>query len=109
MGASVSGLFVASETWINEVAIEKSRGRVLAIYGMIISGSFGLGPAIIPLVGIEGRLPFFIGAVFIGLASLPLIWAGRLSPVFEGRSSFGLLAFLLIAPTLTAAVWLGVF
>ena len=109
MGASGSGLFVASETWINAVAVERSRGRVLAIYGMIIAGSFGLGPAFIPLVGIQGWLPFAIGAGFIALASLPLMWAGRLSPVFEGRSRFGLVAFLLIAPTLTAALWLSAF
>ena len=72
MGASGSGLFVASETWINGVAQERTRGRVLAIYGMIISGSFGLGPAIIPLVGIHGYVPFALGAAFIALASLPL-------------------------------------
>lgn len=109
MGASGSGLFVASETWINAVAQERTRGRVLAIYGMIISGSFGVGPALIPIVGIDGYAPFVIGAVFIALASIPLVWAGHLSPAFEGRSRFGLIAFLFVAPTLTAAIWLSAF
>ena len=48
MGAAVNGLFVISETWVNAVAVERSRGRVLAIYGAVLSGSFALGPLIKP-------------------------------------------------------------
>ena len=109
MGMSSAGLFTASETWINAVAIDRTRGRVVAVYSMILSGSFALGPLIITVVGTEGWLPFAIGSVFIACAALPLLLAGRLSPAFEGRSSFSVFAFLLIAPTLTAAMWLGAF
>ena len=109
MGASASGLFIASETWINEVAVERSRGRVVAIYTMLISAGFGLGPTIIPLVGIDGWLPFALGAVFIALAAIPLLWAGRLSPVFSGQSGFGVLACMVIAPTLAAAICVSAF
>jgi len=109
MGASSSGLFIASETWINEVALERTRGRVIAVYGMIISGSFGLGPLLIPLIGIDGLLPFVVGSAFIALAALPLLWTGGLSPSIEGRSKFSILAFLLIAPTVCVAIWVSSF
>ena len=107
MGASSSGLWVASEAWINEVTLDRNRGRVMAIYAMILSGSFGLGPLIIVLVGTQGALPFVIGAAFIATASLPVLWAGKLSPVFEGKATFGVWSFLLIAPTLAGAIWLS--
>ena len=109
MGASGAGLFIASETWINEVALERSRGRVIAVYAMIISGSFALGPLVIPFAGIKGWAPFLVGAVFIALAALPLFWAGRLSPTLQGKSSFGVFAFLFIAPTLAAGIWVSAF
>ncbi len=109
MGASVNGLFVASETWINAVAEERSRGRVLAVYGAVLSGSFALGPLMISVTGTEGWPPFLAAAALIALAGIPLLWSSRLSPVIGGRASFGVLSFFLVAPTLVAAVFLSAF
>jgi len=109
MGAAVNGLFVISETWINAVAEERSRGRVLAIYGAVLSGSFALGPLMISVTGTEGWLPFVATAALITMAGLPLIWSSGLSPMFHGRASFGVLSFFLVAPTLVAAVFLSAF
>lgn len=109
MGAAINGLFVASETWINSVAEERSRGRVLAIYGTVLSGSFALGPLIIAIAGSSGFAPFLVIAGVIVLAALPLVWTARVSPVIEGRPTFGVLSFLILAPTLAGAVFLSSF
>ncbi len=109
MGAAINGIFVASETWINSVAEERSRGRVLAIYGTILSGSFAAGPLIIAVAGSDGFAPFLVVAAIILLAALPLLWTAQVSPVIEGRSTFGVLSFLLLAPTLAGAVYLSAF
>ncbi|MEM7173117.1 MAG: MFS transporter, partial [Pseudomonadota bacterium] len=92
-GAAVNGLFVASETWINLVAEERSRGRVLAFYGMALSASFAAGPLLITVTGIEGPLPFCVIAGTIFLAGLPLFMARGLSPVVQGTASFGVFSF----------------
>lgn len=104
MGASVVGLFVASETWINQLAVERSRGRLMAVYNMILSAGFVLGPLLILVTGIEGWAPFLVGAAFIAAAVVPLVWGGGAVPALTGRSSFGVLAFIRIAPSLAAAV-----
>jgi MFS family permease len=109
MGAAVNGLFVASETWINAVAEERSRGRVLAIYGAVLSGSFAFGPLMISMTGTEGWLPFLVAAAVMAAAGIPLLWSSGLSPMFYGRASFGVLSFLLVAPSLAAAVFLSAF
>lgn len=109
MGAAVNGLFVASETWINAVADERSRGRVLAIYGAVLAGSFALGPLMIAITGTEGWLPFLAAAAVMAAAGVPLLWSSGLSPMIHGRSSFGVLSFFLVAPTLVAAVFLSAF
>lgn len=109
MGAAINGLFVASETWINAVAEERSRGRVLAVYGAVLSGSFAVGPLVIAITGTEGWPPFLVAAALIAAAGVPLLWSSGLSPMFHGRSSFGVLSFFLVAPTLVAAVFLSAF
>jgi MFS family permease len=109
MGAAVNGLFVISETWINAVAEERSRGRVLAIYGAVLSGSFALGPLMISIAGTEGWLPFVATAALIAMAGIPLLWTSSRLPVIQGRASFGVLSFFLVAPTLVAAVFLSAF
>ena len=109
MGAAINGLFVASETWINAVAEERSRGRVMAVYGTVLSGSFALGPLIISVTGTEGWAPFLVVALLVALAGLPLFWTRELSPVIAGRPSFGVIAFLWVAPALAAAVGLAAF
>ncbi len=104
MGISAVGLFVAAETWINQLALERTRGRLMALYNMTLSAGFVLGPLIILITGIEGWAPFVIGAAIIALAVLPLVWAGGAAPTLAGRSSFGVLAFVRIAPSLATAV-----
>jgi MFS family permease len=82
---------------------------VLAIYGAVLSASFALGPLLISVTGTEGFLPFLVAAGVMAAAGLPLLWSRGLSPVFHGRAAFGVLSFLLVAPTLAAAVFLSAF
>ena len=74
-GMSLSTLFVLSEAWIVEFAHNEHRGKIVAIYGAVLSASFGAGPALISLIGIEGWLPFTISAavIFAGIIPLSLI------------------------------------
>ncbi len=71
-GMSISVLFTLSEAWVVKYADEHSRGRVVAIYGSILSASFGAGPLIVGWVGIEGWLPFIIGSLALLGGLIPL-------------------------------------
>ncbi|HEY5700746.1 MAG TPA: MFS transporter, partial [Gammaproteobacteria bacterium] len=106
MGATVAGLFVAGETWINEIADESSRGRTMGIYAMVVAGGFALGPLLLPVTGITGWLPFVVGSAIVGIAALPLLWGRVQSPHFSTDPAFTLISFFAVAPTLCAAVLL---
>jgi MFS family permease len=106
MGATATGLFVSSETWINEIAAEERRGRVMGLYNAVLAGTFALGPLLIPFTGIDGWLPFVIAAGFVVLAALPLMASGTAVPGIHGGASFGIVSFLRTAPSITAAVLL---
>lgn len=104
MGVSAVGLFVAAEAWINQLAPDESRGRLIGLYNTVLAAGFACGPAIVAVVGYQGWTPFLIGAATVLLAGSTLLLAGEATPRLEGRPSFGVLAFLRLAPTLALGV-----
>lgn len=104
MGICVSALFVASESWINEVTENHNRGRVMAIYNIMLSAGFAAGPLILGLIGTEGWAPFVSGAAVMLIAALPMALAPVTQPAFEGVPKFNAFSYFLVAPTLAGAM-----
>ncbi|MBV8614056.1 MAG: MFS transporter [Acetobacteraceae bacterium] len=100
-GVMGSSIFTASEAWINLLASEATRGRVVGLYAAALSAGFGLGPVLLSLTGIAGWAPFIAGAAIIVAAALPLLGAGDMAEGFgreRGASPlkmFGRAPFLL--------------
>ncbi|MEE2981264.1 MAG: MFS transporter [Pseudomonadota bacterium] len=103
LGAAVEVLFIGCDVWVNQVAEEKSRGRVIGVYGFAMSAGFAGGPLIINMTGIEGWAPFLVGIVIIAVATIPLLWSRGVVPRIEGHPTGRLVYFLRIAPTLMIA------
>lgn len=77
LGFVVNGLFIIGEAWINRLAPENIRGRVLGFYTTALIAGYGVGPLLISLVGHDG--------LSISIASVLLIILA-LSPIFAFRS-----------------------
>jgi MFS family permease len=111
LGASVSLLFIAGQTWINQTALDESRGIVGGMLGFLWSAGFAIGPVIITIAGIEGWAPFLYGIALVLAATVPLFFAGELAPPIAADDSarglwrlFPVAAIaLLAAPTLAIA------
>jgi MFS family permease len=110
LGAGTMTLFLATETWVNQIAPEQARGRVIGLFGLLWSAGFATGPLIIGITGIEGWPPFLVAAALIVLAALPLPFVRRLTPAVTAptaRRAWHLLrlapAAMLAAPILGAA------
>ena len=107
LGASVELLLLASDVWVNQIAEERTRGRVIGLYGFVLSGGFAVGAGIVTAIeaagGIEGWTPFLIGAAIVATGGLPLLFARGLAPPIEGRPSGGLVRFVRLAPTMLIA------
>jgi len=104
LNASLQGLFVASEVWINQIAPERMRGRLIAIYTAIFSAGFALGPGIIQLLGTQGWAPFIAGSVTMMAALIPLlVVARRLVPVIEHAKAGAMFGFVFSSPSAAAA------
>jgi len=91
-------LWIASEAWINALADERNRGRVIGIYTTAASVGSALGPGILLVTGSEGLLPFLVVATASAAGCLSILLAGDVRPEFPGRAQAGVLRFLLLAP-----------
>ena len=106
LGAMTNCMLVSSETWINEIVNDSNRGRMMGVYNALLAATIALGPLVIPAVGIQGWTPFLVGAGFIAMAALPLLWTGAHRLAADNEPSFNLFSFLWVAPTLAVAVLL---
>lgn len=103
LNCALQGLFLVSELWINQIATDAVRGRLVAIYAALVSAGFAIGPLIIQFLGTIGWLPFIAGAAMILTAMIPLLLARRLVPPVAHAGAKAMLGFILRSPSAAAA------
>lgn len=104
LGVFNTGIFITSETWINQLAPPRIRGRIIGLYTTVAAAGFALGPLAIAIIGSQGWLPFLVGVVGILLA-LPLIASARAHlPDFNDTEKTSMFSIFLMAPLLLLAV-----
>ena len=100
IGLATAFLWIASETLINELAVERWRGRIIAVYSSMGAAGFALGPLLLILTGSEGFLPFVTTAVMILLAGLPLYLVAKTSVSYGEETNHGIWRIFLLAPVI---------
>ena len=83
---------------MNHAADEAQRGRIIAIFGVVVSAGFALGPAILSLTGTEGWAPFLTTTGLLLAAGAVLVPALGSAPRLRGKTSGTLARYVLIAP-----------
>ena len=104
-----SVLFVVTETWMIEITPREHHGRVMGFYNTTLALSFALGPLILSVTGTQGTMPFLVGIGLMGMAGLPVLWAGRYAPASSGKPGFGVVSFAFVAPLLALACFVVAF
>ena len=105
LGAAVgSSIFTTGEAWINQLAGDAGRGRIIGFYAAALSAGFGVGPVILSFTGIDGWPPFLANAAIVALATLPLFGVAGASRGFEGARGAGPLRMFVRAPVIVATV-----
>ena len=97
LGMAASFLWIAGEAWVNHSATETHRGRIIAIFGIVVSGGFALGPLILSMTGTEGWAPFLVTIVLLLVAAAVLAGALGSSPKLRGKTG-PLARYVLLAP-----------
>lgn len=85
MSAGLALPWLAGETWINMVTREETRGRVIALYAISFFSGYTAGPMVLGSAGLEGFVPYLVGAASMILAGLPIVLAARVAPDVSGE------------------------
>jgi len=80
IGVVFAGLSMVTESWLNEQAGTKDRGRVLGLYRTVDLGAVTAGQFLLPIVGPQGPEIFVVVAIFFCLALVPVALSRSPSP-----------------------------
>ncbi len=104
IGFTGSMLFVVSETWINQLAPDHLRGRIIGIYTSVLAGVFAVGPWLTSVLGFDGWKPFFLVAVILLIMGAPLLIFRKHMPNETSHESGALLSTFKLIPVLLLGV-----
>ncbi|MEM7427647.1 MAG: MFS transporter [Pseudomonadota bacterium] len=99
--------WIATETWINMIAGDSVRARVIALYAVALALGFSVGPIVLTATGTEGLLPV-VTFLLISLASmLPVLVVRRHAPELEAEEGSDVWKALIAMPTVMIAVFVA--
>lgn len=112
MGISIGLIWIVSETWVNALAPDHARGKVIGVYVTVLSACSAGGPLLVGALGAEGETPFFVsaGILLLALIPIPIAAAGGNVPTFHHHEAIPLKQAVRLAPVpmLVASIHGGV-
>lgn len=82
-GFCLAGLYIVSESWLNGVVSNESRGRMLSVYMVVVSGGLAAGQLLLNLADPSGYELFVLASVLVSLAVVPIALAPSNAPPVE--------------------------
>jgi MFS family permease len=79
-GVSLAGIYVVAESWLNDLADNDNRGRLMAIYNVVASAGFGVGQLLISRFDARNALGYAFAAILTSLAIAPVSLSEKSSP-----------------------------
>ena len=99
-GLCLAGQYVVAESWLNNLATNENRGRLLAIYAVVTSGAFGLGQVLLFAIDARVITGFAIASIVTSLAVAPVALSeDAVAPVLVKREHISLRDLAHLVPT----------
>jgi MFS family permease len=97
-GISFAGFYVVTESWLNDRASNETRGKVLSIYMVIVTGSMGAGQFLLNMAN-PARIDLFILiSVVISFGLIPILLTAKPAPAFATSSRMSVLELYRASP-----------
>lgn len=79
-GVCMAGLYIVAESWINDLATNRTRGRLLAIYMVISMGGLAAGQFLLNVADPAGPTLFLLASILVSLALVPVVLSAQGTP-----------------------------
>jgi MFS family permease len=103
-GASVVGLYMVVESWLNEKASAATRGRIFAVYMITTLMALAGGQFLLLVYDPATLSPFALATVLIVLAIIPIAVTRVSEPAIDAHEHLPLLQLFKLSPLGTAGV-----
>ena len=97
-GLSMISIYVVVESWLNDRATNKTRGKVLSIYMIITFIGIGLGTLLLNFDNPKEYEPFILVSLLLSLALIPILLTKRKPPTFKKITSIRIKELYKISP-----------
>lgn len=98
-GLCMAGLYVVAETWINNLATNATRGRLLALYMVVTMGGIAGGQTLLGVADPRGFELFVVASVLISLSLVPVSLSDSNVPTIGTPQPMPLRALVAEVPT----------
>jgi len=105
IGVVATGVWLLSEVWINALAEDQHRGKIIALYSSLISLGLIVGVLISSLIPIETGGGFYVSAGIAVISAIPL-WNMDDLPDFDAVEDISFYRYLVTAPGLMGSSWM---
>lgn len=108
-GVCIAGVFVTVESWLNDMATNAIRGRLLSMYMVFTMGGLGLGQILLNSAEPSGFKLFVVSSVLISMALVPVSLSASTAPPLSVPEPISLRTLIKIVPLgITTSFWVGV-
>lgn len=97
-GFSFAGLYIVSESWLNDTATNETRGQILSFYMVIVFGCMAAGQFLLTLADPGGYKLFIVISVLVSLALIPSALTASPAPNIEQPKQLGIAKLYAISP-----------
>ncbi len=98
IGFCFSGVYVVSESWLNDFSDNKNRGKILSIYLIIQTLGLVLAQFVLNFADVSGYTLFIIASVILSLSFAPILLTVTPAPPFETTKPMGLRNLYKVSP-----------
>lgn len=98
-GACMAGLYVVVESWLNDLATNATRGRMLSVYMIVTMGGIASGQMLLNVEDESGFVLFIAVSVLVSLSLVPVTLSASSAPPLSIAEPMGLRALVPRVPT----------
>lgn len=107
-GVCMAGLYVVAESWLNDLATNKTRGRLLSIYMVVTMGGMTVGQFLLDAADPDGVELFLLASVLVSASLVPVALSASSNPPLAVPEPMSLRELFGIVPTgIISSFWNG--